>query len=154
MNECINEQTNERANKRTNGQTNLITFEIKDYFLSTGWGKTNYQGKFSTMLRESSVPFVPISKCMKTNRGLFDGVQVSSSNHICVGYGKEKPDYGCNGDSGGPLMVQSNTGKWLVIGIMSWGAPKCASYKTDSYTVFTNIYPYMNWIESILKRNR
>jgi len=118
--------------------------------IMTGWGKTSIIGRFSSLLREASVPIVPVSRCIEANRDLFDGVKVSGANHICVGYGKDRPDYGCNGDSGGPLMIQSNNGKWLLIGVMSWGEPQCSSVKTNSYTVFTSISPYLDWIEKLV----
>lgn len=91
-----------------------------------------------------------MSQCIKANKDLFDGVRVSKANNICVGYGKVRPDYGCNGDSGGPLMVQSNNNRWILIGIMSWGEPYCSAEQTNSYTVFTSISPYLNWMEGTL----
>lgn len=122
------------------------------HLFSSGWGKTSYKGQFSTMLREASVPFVAASICTKANKGLFDGVEVNPVKHICVGYGKHSTENGCNGDSGGPLMVQSKNGRWLLVGIMSWGEPECSSQRTDSYTVFTSISPYLSWIKSVLNR--
>ena len=102
------------------------------------------------MLREASVPVVPISKCTEANKDLFENVRVRKENHICVGYGRASPENGCKGDSGGPLMIESSSGRWLLIGVMSWGDPNCSSQRTNSYTVFTNVLLYREWIEKIL----
>ena len=129
---------------------NIVATLSQPFSFFVGWGKTSYNGHFSSLLREASVPIAPISQCIKANKDLFDGVRVSRTNNICVGYGKDRPDYGCNGDSGGPLMVQSNSNRWILVGIMSWGEPHCSAEQTNSYTVFTSISPYLNWMEGIL----
>ena len=120
----------------------------------SGWGKTSYTAQFATTLREALVPIVDIKKCIKSNKGLFDDVNVDGQNNLCVGFGKGRPEYGCNGDSGGPLMVRSHENRWMLIGLMSWGEPKCSSVRTNSYTVFTKLYPYLDWIGDILQRTK
>ena len=116
----------------------------------TGWGRTHPEGEFASELREAEVPVVSASQCIKANEGLFEGISVSRSNNLCVGAGMKRPEYGCNGDSGGPLMVQTEDKKWALIGLMSWGGPECSAVTTDSYTVSTKLYMYRTWIEQML----
>lgn len=128
----------------------LAEFSEGASVLMTGWGRTHPEGEFASELREAEVPVVSASQCIKANEGLFEGISVSRSNNLCVGAGMKRPEYGCNGDSGGPLMVQTEDKKWALIGLMSWGGPECSAVTTDSYTVSTKLYMYRTWIEQML----
>ena len=53
----------------------------------------------------------------------------------------------CDGDSGGPLACRSTTdGKWVLIGILSFGPQDCSS--RDAYSVYTRVSSYVNWINN------
>lgn len=47
------------------------------------------------------------------------------------------------GDSGGPLQIRGDSGKYYIVGIVSYGAG-CAT-KTPS--VYTRVSSYLDWIE-------
>lgn len=47
------------------------------------------------------------------------------------------------GDSGGPLLKQLPSGRWITIGIVSWGI-SCG--QRDLPGVYTRVESYMNWI--------
>ncbi len=70
-------------------------------------------------------------------------------NMLCAGVpGGERTS--CSGDSGGPLMVKQDNGKWLQVGIVSWGQEpsnaesRCAH--KDLYSVYTRVSNYFDWI--------
>ena len=56
---------------------------------------------------------------------------------------------GCQGDSGGPLVCQEPDGRFVLQGAVSWGHPKCEAENT--YTVFTRISTFVNWIDEKIK---
>ncbi len=72
-----------------------------------------------------------------------------TDNMICAGVASgEKTS--CNGDSGGPLMIRQSDGRWLQVGIVSWGreplgATNRCGHK-DLYSVYTRVSNYYDWI--------
>ncbi|GAB6024238.1 hypothetical protein CHUAL_008933 [Chamberlinius hualienensis] len=71
-----------------------------------------------------------------------------SSRMMCAGNIRGGQD-ACQGDSGGPLLVKSK-GKWLQIGIISWGVG-CA--RPNYYGVYTRLSEFQNWIKQLLQTN-
>lgn len=61
-----------------------------------GWGSTSYQGPQSSILRETQVTIVPISKCEQSYKAAFPS-QVFDDRIICAGDGGHDT---CQGDSG------------------------------------------------------
>ena len=120
------------------------------HYCFLGWGKSNYSSDFKRSLQQVKVPIVSPSICENRNNNIFPKVHVSTSHNICAGFGKDSPEYGCSGDSGGPLLSMSDNGQWKVDGIMSWGDPSCESDSKDTYTVFTNVARYEKWISDTM----
>lgn len=75
--------------------------------------------------------------------------EILSENMICAGI-PSGARTSCNGDSGGPLMVQQSDGQWLQVGIVSWGRePADASTRCaheNLYSVYTRLSNYYDWI--------
>lgn len=46
-------------------------------------------------------------------------------------------------DSGGPLMYQMSSGRWIVIGIVSWGV-RCG--EAEHPGLYTKVEAYLPWI--------
>ncbi|KAJ8673244.1 hypothetical protein QAD02_004506 [Eretmocerus hayati] len=92
-----------------------------------GWGLTEY-GSFSRKLRLIEVPIIPPKICAQ-NYGL-TGYWVCTDSHFLST---------CNGDSGGPLMMDG-----VQIGITSFGADSC---ELGWSSVFTRVSAYYDWIE-------
>ncbi|CAG2115997.1 unnamed protein product [Medioppia subpectinata] len=70
------------------------------------------------------------------------GVEVTEMN-ICT---KHKSSTGCNGDSGGPLIVGGK-----LAGIVSWGVDGCPSDTTQYPAAYANVYTGKQWLLSKLQ---
>ncbi|XP_050354197.1 melanization protease 1-like [Nymphalis io] len=105
-----------------------------------GWGTTE-DGTKSFPLRKVDIPILPTSACYEQN-------PETTPNQFCAGeLGKDS----CNGDSGGPLMVENQVnGKFKMIqyGIVSYGPKICGSAAPG---VYTNLVSYMDWILSNMR---
>ncbi|XP_002740836.1 chymotrypsinogen A-like [Saccoglossus kowalevskii] len=89
----------------------------------TGWGTTS-SGSISQYLQGTNVTTLNNIEC----GDIWNGV---TNNMLCAGDG---PQGVCPGDSGGPLICQTN-GAWEVHGITSWGHRECGiSGYPDVYT--------------------
>ncbi|KAJ2954750.1 hypothetical protein O0L34_g3053 [Tuta absoluta] len=100
-----------------------------------GWGMMFYGGVFSNVLMEVTLPVVERVECVKKyTEAVFEG-------NICAG-GEEGKD-SCQGDSGGPLMYQLSSGRWAVVGVVSWGVG-CGQPGRPG--VYTSVDYYRSWI--------
>jgi len=74
---------------------------------------------------------------------------ILTQNMVCAGTPSGARS-SCNGDSGGPLLVQEADGRWLQVGIVSWGreplnADNRCSHE-NLYAVYTRLANYFDWI--------
>ncbi|XP_046644536.1 proclotting enzyme-like isoform X2 [Daphnia pulicaria] len=104
----------------------------------TGWGTTSYSGQASEVLLEVILPIWALADCQKAY------TQPISEQQLCAGYKAGGKD-SCQGDSGGPLMYQMSTGRWAVVGVVSWGI-RCA--EKDKPGVYTRVTSYSDWIKA------
>ncbi|XP_054258964.1 low-density lipoprotein receptor-related protein 6-like [Macrosteles quadrilineatus] len=102
-----------------------------------GWGATYFRGKPSTVQRQVDLPVWKNEDC---DRAYFHPI---NENFICAGLMEGGKD-SCQGDSGGPLVLNKN-GRWMQIGIVSFG-DKCG--EPGSPGVYTRITQYLDWISS------
>lgn len=103
-----------------------------------GWGKTtNTPGNLAQDLQVADLDYEPSDIC-----GAVYGTSIAGSQ-ICAIDPKGVRDT-CNGDSGGPLMVQQN-GQVYLLGLTSFGSETCAQKGVPS--VYTSIPYYLDWIE-------
>lgn len=106
----------------------------------TGWGATDNSYYSSDVLREVTLPFVSLETCRDAY--YYDSIPDSM---VCAGYEKGAKS-ACYGDSGGPLMIPSETESgWTQVGIVSWGRGGCSG--EDNYNVYTRVATYSQWIE-------
>lgn len=102
------------------------------------------------LLSVGTVNNIPMEKLEEAFATLADNLgDRLTPNMICAGTpGGERTS--CNGDSGGPLMVKDESGKWLQVGIVSWGKePMSAENRCahkDLYGVYTRVSNYFDWI--------
>lgn len=125
----------------TNSIFNYIkSREKKDLFTAFGFGVTEKNGyKLSTFLNKVSLDYVNNSVCANS-------WSILSNKQICAGLRTEEDT--CNGDSGGPLLVNNSNERYLI-GIVSYGVKGCANSSVPS--VYTKVPSYLNWLESVNK---
>ncbi|MFJ2258320.1 S1 family serine peptidase [Streptomyces sp. NPDC087844] len=85
-------------------------------FTIAGWGDPAENANTgSTKLLKAKVPFVADSKCKRHYGG-----RLIASQEICAGIPRGGVDT-CQGDSGGPMFRKDDSGKFIQVGIVSWG---------------------------------
>jgi len=110
-------------------------------FTVTGWGNRSSSGEdLSPLLQQVNVPLVDNGLCQDA----YDEVSVTITDRmLCAGYESGGKD-ACNGDSGGPLMVNMG-GAWQQAGVVSFGQG-CAL--PDFYGVYTKVSNFHNWVRN------
>ncbi|XP_027555809.1 neurotrypsin-like isoform X2 [Neopelma chrysocephalum] len=107
----------------------------------SGWGDTGKS--YSRTLLQGVVPLLPREDC-EVRYG-----QKFTNRMICAGnLSEDKRVDSCQGDSGGPLMCQRSNGRWIILGITSWGYG-CG--RKDSPGVYTKVSKFVPWIKRVTK---
>ncbi|KAF8790900.1 Serine protease filzig like protein [Argiope bruennichi] len=111
----------------------------------TGWGKLTAGGDVPNILQEVQVPIVTNGECQRMfyQAGHQKAIR---SNFVCAGYTNGGQD-SCEGDSGGPLMVQREDTRWVLVGTVSHGIG-CADPNLPG--VYMRMSSYRPWIDSII----
>ena len=73
---------------------------------------------------------------------------ILSPGEICAG-GETGKD-SCDGDGGAPLVCQSESKHWHVVGLVAWGVG-CAN--PDVPGVYVNVYHYLDFITNPFQQN-
>ncbi|KAL4712535.1 hypothetical protein ACJJTC_007551 [Scirpophaga incertulas] len=103
----------------------------------TGWGNTDENGPYSSVLRAVRVPIISKDKCQNVPFPYFRGEL--TARMFCAGFSEGKKD-ACQGDSGGPAVSFDR-----LLGLVSFGYG-CAT--PGSYGVYSKIAKVRPWIES------
>ncbi len=103
-----------------------------------GWGALWEDGDYPDVLRQVNLPIVSNTTANKAQSYGGDITQ----EMLAAGFSKGGKD-SCQGDSGGPLVIKEN-GKWLQVGVVSWGHG-CA--RVNKYGIYARVSKYVNWIE-------
>ncbi len=105
-----------------------------------GWGTTSYGGELSDILLEAEVEYKMNEQCNDAYSGS-GGEEVITDGMMCAaGDGIDT----CQGDSGGPMMLASDEGDPVQVGIVSWGYG-CANPAYPG--VYTRVSSYAGWIK-------
>ncbi|XP_066587672.1 serine proteinase stubble [Prorops nasuta] len=113
----------------------------------TGWGRLYDEGPLPSILQEVAVPVINNTVCesMYKNAGYIEHIP---NIFICAGWRKGGSD-SCEGDSGGPMVIQRAKDKrWILAGVISWGIG-CAVPNQPG--VYTRISEFREWINQILQ---
>ncbi|GLV44678.1 Notopleural [Carabus blaptoides fortunei] len=112
----------------------------------TGWGRLYEDGPLPSVLQEVSVPVINNTVCesMYRNAGYIEHIP---NIFICAGW-KHGGFDSCEGDSGGPMVIQRPDKRFLLAGIISWGIG-CA--EPNQPGVYTRISEFRDWINQILQ---
>ena len=101
-------------------------------------------GNMPAVLQTVRLPIIANHQCQK----MFSDaghVKYIRDSFLCAGYSQGGKDT-CEGDSGGPLMVEKN-GVWTLVGTVSHGI-KCAEPNLPG--VYMKTWSYMPWIRGII----
>nr|CAD7431459.1 unnamed protein product [Timema monikensis] len=101
-----------------------------------GWGTMSYGGPSSVVLMEVEVPVWNQTYCATRF------TQPILNTFLCAGAYEGGRD-SCQGDSGGPLLYRLDNGRWVTIGVVSWGI-RCGEPLRPG--VYTRVNKYLNWI--------
>ena len=70
---------------------------------------------------------------------------MNERTQFCAGIkGKDS----CRGDSGGALMIKTSSGKFLQVGVVSFGSIRCGN---GFPAVYTKVSAYATWIKQTLE---
>jgi len=114
-----------------------------------GWGKDEVDGTFQFIPKKVDLSLMPAGQCEARLKpalnarqpGTGDRFQLHPSE-VCAGgeVGKDA----CTGDGGSPLVCQAQSGRWTVVGLVSWGIG-CAS---ELPGVYVKVSHYRDWINA------
>lgn len=110
----------------------------------TGWGKLSHNGPTPGVLHEVDVPIISNPECHDMFKKAGHEKRILDS-FVCAGYSEGKKD-SCEGDSGGPLMLERDDGRWSLVGTVSHGI-RCAYPNMPG--VYMRMTYYRPWIERV-----
>lgn len=119
-------------------------------FVAVGHGDTRSGFDATTILQKAPLNYVDNTTCASA----FSDGSALTDNQICfVGDVGASGLYGgtCQGDSGGPVYWLDGA-DYRQVGITSFGPETCGGSSTVT-SVFTEIYDYKDWIDSVVAGN-
>jgi len=111
-------------------------------FTVLGWGATREGGSAQRRLRAAPVPLVPDERCADAYEPAF---RFDAEEMLCAGDLRRGGVDACQGDSGGPLVRRGDGGRWVQVGIVSWGQG-CGRRRFPG--VYTQVSTYADEIEA------
>ncbi|XP_066959178.1 clotting factor B-like [Macrobrachium rosenbergii] len=104
--------------------------------VAVGWGNTESGGSSSSSLLSVAVAAISLEEC----ETLYEGTVIITPVMLCA-YSPGKD--ACQGDSGGGLVRLASDGRWVVVGIVSFGKG-CAEHNAPG--VYTRVSSFNTWI--------
>ncbi|XP_051545699.1 ovochymase-2-like [Myxocyprinus asiaticus] len=123
-----------------------------------GWGRIKERGLLPAVLQEVHLDLVEQSRCKHVMQNLRPGQKTFTV--LCAGPEKGGRD-ACQGDSGGPLLCPRADGRWVAVGVTSWGKGCGRSWNNNrikpssrrgSPGVFTDVSMFLSWIKFSLRK--
>ncbi|XP_078658685.1 plasminogen-like isoform X2 [Branchiostoma floridae x Branchiostoma belcheri] len=105
----------------------------------TGWGDTGAGSGRSLVLRHARVSIIDTHTC---NSAIwYNGIV--TENQLCAGHPGGGVD-SCQGDSGGPLVCEQPDGRWIQVGVTSWGWGCAQPNRPGVYTKLDNFFTWIH----------
>lgn len=102
-----------------------------------GWGYREEWGPSSYKLEQAQVPIVSSEQCIE----LYGAGEINE-RMLCAGYVTQGGTDACQGDTGGPLVIDGQ-----LVGLVSWGRG-CA--RPNYPTVYCYVASLVDWIEETI----
>lgn len=118
---------------------------------ASGWGRVNIKGPRPENLQEVRLPVLSKQVCLESSSAAVR--EKITENMFCAGYDDQPVVMDtCEGDSGGPFVVELR-GTWYLVGIVSWSHQgKCGV--PGRYGFYTKVNNYNEWILDTVKARR
>lgn len=116
-----------------------------------GWGKRKPSARFGAdVLHEAEVAVIEQQRC----KDAYQDDHPISQRMLCAGSGRHGRSDTCEGDSGGPLLCQTQStpenNPWKIMGITSFG-DSCG--KRHKFGVYTRVTAFLSWIKETTENN-
>lgn len=121
------------------------TYRGNNTFKALGHGRTTDTTNPVGPLLETTLTYETNATCASSYSGIPD-TNICFSGAFNGGTGLSNST--CQGDSGGPVYWQRGVNDWVQVGITSFGPTNCGTGAITS--VFTEIYDYRTWIDSVV----
>lgn len=122
--------------------------------IASGWGRTGFAEDASELLMKVTIDYFNKSRCEEVYEDdeKLDGKGINWSKMICAGSTNKTGDT-CNGDSGGPIQIFNSDVEcmYTIVGVTSFGSIYCGAIGVPA--IYTKVYYYLDWIESIVWPN-
>lgn len=148
LSDAMNIDTVNDIVKRPSSEAYRSTFGAPE-FVAIGHGDTSSGFDATTRLQQVDLNLVSNSVC----RTVFTNGSAITDRQICF-----DGDFSsftqlrggtCQGDSGGPVYWKDGS-SYVQVGITSFGPSQCGDPNAGATSVFTEIYDYRLWINSVL----
>jgi len=128
----------------------LITVQNADALLPgstvsvAGWGYNEIDTELlqPSILQEVDLALIDQAECSERAIATNTDIPISETM-LCAATDPQSDKSACNGDSGGPLMMNI-AGQRYQVGVVSWGSGTCHSDELPN--IYTNIAYLSNWI--------
>ncbi|EAA07062.5 AGAP010730-PA, partial [Anopheles gambiae str. PEST] len=108
--------------------------------VSNGWGKE--RGVYANVMKKLTLPVIGRANCTRMLRYAGLGpFYTLREGFLCAG-GEVAVDM-CKGDGGSPLACQTESGTYVLAGIVSWGIG-CGGFNTPG--VYVAVNRYVQWL--------
>jgi secreted trypsin-like serine protease len=112
-----------------------------------GWGAMREGGGTTPRLMEVEVTAQDQEVCEDNYQAVAPGIRITQ-NMWCAGVPEGGKD-SCQGDSGGFIGAPATDGRWIQLGVVSWGIG-CA--RPELFGVYTRVANYGAWIREVKQR--
>ncbi|KAM5138213.1 ovochymase-2-like [Mantella aurantiaca] len=120
--------------------------------VALGWGRTSENGPVATSLQQVTLPIVDHQTCIRVLQTL--GPSATFETAVCAGFPEGGRD-ACQGDSGGPFLCRRSHGRFVLVGVTSWGMGCARRWsnnvneppdKRGSPGIFTQVQKLLEWL--------